>query len=461
MLAMHDINALDDEQFTARLGPLFEGSPWIAAATAHARPLADRAALHAALLATVAAAGEQRQVALIRAHPDLAGRAAVARELTAESAREQASAGLDRLTPAEFERFTRLNAAYRERFGFPFVICVREHDTHGILAQFEARIANDRAAEIATALREIGKIAWLRLLDLVADDAPAEMTMAHDDTIALGATSYGKSAVRLVKVDRGAERHEIHDLSVDVQLEGDFAASYTGSDNTQMMATDTMRNAVYALAKGHALQSIEAFGLDLARHYLAAGPTVTAATVRIVEHPWARIPVGGAPHAHSFTREAGERVAIVRLDASGATVQAGVDSLLILKTTESGWVDFHRDAFTTLPDAADRILATSLTATWTYDGAGHDYTALWHGVRARILETFTDHYSPSVQNTLYRMGRAVLEAFPSVRRISFALPNKHHLPFNLAPFGLENPNEIFQVTSDPYGFIQGTVERRM
>jgi urate oxidase len=452
MLTLHEINALDEEQFTARLGPLFEGSPWIARETWPARPFASLAALHAALTATVSRADLDRKLALIRAHPDLAGRAAIARELTPESAREQSSAGLDRLTPEEFAAFTRLNGAYGERFGFPFVICVREHDKHGILQQFERRLTNDSEAEVQTALGEIGKIAWLRLRDLAADEA--------EETVVLGPASYGKSAVRLVKVARGAERHDIWDLNVDIALEGDFAASYTGSDNTRMLATDTMRNAVYALAKSHPLDSIESFALALARHHLQAGPTVTGATARVVEYPWGRIEAGGAPHAHSFVRGAGERVAVVRVTAEGAEVRAGIDNLLILKTTESGWVNFHRDGLTTLPDAADRILATSLTATWTYEPGDHEYTPLWHAVRARILETFTDHYSPSVQNTLYRMGRAVLEAFPAVRSIHFALPNKHHLPFNLAPFGLANDNDIFQVTSDPYGLIEGTVERR-
>jgi urate oxidase len=451
MLTLDQVNALGREEFVARLGALFEGSPWIADEAWNARPFASRDALHAALARVVAQAGRERQLELIRAHPDLAGRAAIAGELTRESTREQSSAGLDRLTPEQHQRFTRLNGAYRERFGFPFVICAREHDAASILAQFERRLQHSGDEEIATALAEIGKIARLRLHDAVTGG----------DAIILGATSYGKSAVRLVKVTRHEGRHDLCDLNVDIALEGDFAAAYTGGDNTRLLATDTMRNTVYALAKDHPIDSIESFGIALARHFLAAGPTVTAARVRIVEYPWSRIEAGGAPHEHAFTRDAGERVATVSATGGEVRVEAGIDNLLILKTTNSGWVNFHRDAYTTLPDADDRILATSLTAIWSYDAAeGLDYSALWRGVRGRILETFTDHYSPSVQNTLYRMGRAVLEAFPEVRKIHFTLPNKHHLLFNLAPFGLENPNQIFHVTSDPYGLIEGTVERR-
>lgn len=166
-LTLDEINALDRAAFVARLGFLFEGSPWIAEETWPTRPFASADALHGALVATMNGAPSQRKVALIRAHPDLAGKAAVAGELTPESTREQSSAGLDRLAPEEYARFSRLNAAYRERFGFPFVVCVREHTKDSILESFEARLRNGREQEIDTALGEIAKIARLRLVDVV------------------------------------------------------------------------------------------------------------------------------------------------------------------------------------------------------------------------------------------------------------------------------------------------------
>jgi OHCU decarboxylase len=166
-LTLDQINALDRDAFVARLGFLFEGSPWIAAATWPARPFGSADALHRALCATMEAAPAERKIALIRAHPDLAGKAAIAGELTPESTSEQSSAGLDRLTPEQFARFSRLNAAYRDRFGFPFVICARENTRDSILASFEARLHNDREREVAAALGEISKIARLRLLDVL------------------------------------------------------------------------------------------------------------------------------------------------------------------------------------------------------------------------------------------------------------------------------------------------------
>lgn len=286
------------------------------------------------------------------------------------------------------------------------------------------------------------------------------MTTDANGSIVLGSSSYGKSAVRLVKVERGTPRHTLHDLNVDIALSGDFEAAYTGGDNTQLLATDTIRNTVYALAKDHPLDSIESFGLTLVRHFLRVGPTVSGVRVAITEYPWTRIATDSGDHDHAFTRGAGERTALVNGTNDGVEITAGIDNLLILKTTNSGWERFYREEYTTLPDANDRILATMLRATWSYGSATDlDFSVLWSGIRARILETFGDHYSPSVQNTLYRMGKAVLEAFPDVQKIHFALPNKHHLLFNLQQFGVENANEIFQVTSDPYGLIEGTIER--
>ena len=161
-------DALDRNAFVARYGPLFEHSPWVAEAAYDRGPFPDREALLAGLTVAMYAAPRDRQLDLIRAHPDLAGRAAIEGTLTADSAREQSSAGLDRLTPEQYAAFTRANAAYRARFGFPFVVCVREHDRESILAAAEARLRSDPETEVRTALAEIAAIARLRLEDLPA-----------------------------------------------------------------------------------------------------------------------------------------------------------------------------------------------------------------------------------------------------------------------------------------------------
>jgi urate oxidase len=277
----------------------------------------------------------------------------------------------------------------------------------------------------------------------------------------LGANNYGKSYVRLVRVARHADRHDIADLTVDVALEGDFAAAHAAGDNTGLLATDTMRNTVYALARGHDVSDIERFGIRLVEHFAAAGPKNSRARIHLVEHPWTRLKAaGGAPHEHAFERGGGgDRVATVCGDASGVEIEAGIDGLVVLKTTGSGWEGYLHDEYTSLAETDDRIMATEITARWTYRSTDADFTAVWHAVRGVILEAFGDHYSPSVQFTLHRMGEAVLEARPEIERISFSLPNKHHLLYDLSRFGLENDHEIFQATDEPYGLIEGTVER--
>jgi urate oxidase len=278
--------------------------------------------------------------------------------------------------------------------------------------------------------------------------------------IVLSQARYGKSEVRLVKVSRRPDGHEVRDVTVGVGLEGDFDAAYVEGDNTGLLATDTMRNVVYALAKEHPIDEIESFGLRLVEHFLAAGPGVARARVHIVEHPWARLEVGGRAHEHAFHRgNGGNRVATVAGDGGEPQIEAGIDDLLVMKTTGSGWEGFLRDRYTTLAETSDRILATVITARWSYRGRDTNYGVAWRVVRETILEAFCDHYSPSVQFTLHHMGKAVLDALPEVERVSFSLPNKHHLLFDLARFGLENENEIFHATDEPYGLIEGTVER--
>ncbi len=283
----------------------------------------------------------------------------------------------------------------------------------------------------------------------------------YDDTIMLGQNNYGKSDVRIVKVKRDTPLHEIWDLNVRVALEGDFSAAHVGSDNSLLLATDTMRNTVYALAKDHLSTSIESFGLVLVEHFLKVGPNVTKAWIECTQYPWERIRVEGKQHEHAFVRAAGERYARVTADISGSRqVEAGLGNITIMKTTSSGWEQFYREAFTTLPDTNDRILATVVSARWVYAEASNlDFDKLWNNVYQQLLSTFTDHYSPSMQHTLFRIGKAILEKQPEIAKIWLSFPNKHHLLYDLKRFGIENNNEIFHATSEPYGQIEGWVER--
>jgi urate oxidase len=277
--------------------------------------------------------------------------------------------------------------------------------------------------------------------------------------IVLGANSYGKAGNHLFKVVRATDRHEVRDYRVDVALTGDYDAVHTHGDNTGAMATDTMRNTVYAVASQNTFDSPERYGLQLV-DYLLTQPRVTGAKVSVVEQRWDRIVVDGRPHDHAFTKAAGgKHTAVVTGAGEQRAVTAGVDDLHVLKTTNSGWSNFLEGGYRTLKDTDDRILATSITATWDYREPSGDFGTWWDGVNEQIARTFTDHFSPSVQHTIWRMGQAILERFEEIERVSFTLPNKHHLLYDLAPFGLDNDREIYWVTVEPYGRIQATVER--
>jgi urate oxidase len=276
----------------------------------------------------------------------------------------------------------------------------------------------------------------------------------------LGPNSYGKSGIRLVKLRRREDRDDLMDLTVSVRFEGEFTPAHVAGENTGILPTDTMKNTVYALAKDHPLADIESFGLELARHFLVGNPQVSRVSVAIEEHPWERLTVRERPHAHAF-RRAGEetRVAAVARTRETATVEAGVEGLLLLKSRQSAFSGFRRDLYTTLKETRDRVLATSVTARWLYSGTDVAFSTVGRGVRQTLLETFADHDSESVQHTLYAMGQSVLERHAEVEEVRLSLPNKHHLSVDLSPFGLENRNEIFVATEEPYGLIEATVKR--
>jgi len=266
--------------------------------------------------------------------------------------------------------------------------------------------------------------------------------------------------VRLVKVRRTASADDIVDLTIDVRLEGEFDSVYTHGDNKTCLPTDTMKNTVYAFARKDAVADVETFSIRLADHF-AAKPGVTRAVVRASQAPWNRITVGGGPHPQAFVHGGGEAwTTTVTRDGEGLTLSCGLTGLVVLKTRHSAFEGYPRDEFTTLPETRDRILATSITAVWTYRKDTSDFSARQR-IRAALVETFATHESESVQHTLYAMAKAALSAAEEIVDITLTLPNRHHLLVDLAPFGLDNPNEVFVATDQPYGLIEATVRRTL
>ena len=277
-------------------------------------------------------------------------------------------------------------------------------------------------------------------------------------SVLLARNSYGKSRVRLTKVERHADRHELFEWSLDIQLTGDFVLAYTAGDNRQVVATDTIKNIVYALAADGPLGSPEAFAVTLCRHYLKY-PQAATAEVRVRVEPWGRAVVNGTSHPHAFVAAGGgTRICTVTATRDGERIVTGLTDMLVAKTTDSAWRDFHRDEYRTLPDTDDRILATSLTAEWTYTRTA-DWNAVYEVARTALIEAFAGHKSLGAQHTLHAMGEAVLAAIPEADEVTLAMPNRHRIPFNLEPFGRANTNSVFVSTDEPHGLISGTIRR--
>ena len=282
----------------------------------------------------------------------------------------------------------------------------------------------------------------------------------------LGHTNYGEAEVRLLRVTRGSDDHDIVDLTVSVALAGAFDASYLTGDNTNILPTDTQKNTVYAFAR-EGTGSPETFGLRLAQHFVDSQPSIYRARLSLVERPWTR--VGG----HSFVRaEGGVRTAAVTYDGAHAWVVAGVADLILLTSSGPEFTGYVTDRYTTpLPTAdrvptadraADRVFAASVDAQWRYSISTAD-PARWHHMHERarraLATAFGDTSSHSPQQTLHAMGQAVLDAVPEAAEVRLSLSHKPHALVDLAPFGLDNPGAVYHAADRPYGQVEGAVLR--
>ena len=278
--------------------------------------------------------------------------------------------------------------------------------------------------------------------------------------ITLTNNAYGKNAINLSKIIRHADHHEFRQISVNVSLQGDFETAHTIGDNSKILPTDTQKNTVYALAKESFTSSIEAFGLHLSNHFISNNPQVSECTIEITEHLYSSLSFDGKQHPHAYISGGNEKHrTVIEQSANSVMVTSGIKDLLIVKTTDSAFVHYIKDQYTTLKETSDRILATNCEASWKYNSLHLDFSSLYNNIRTSLLKTFAYHKSLSVQHTLYDMGEEILKQFSEVEEISFIMPNKHHILFNLEQFGIENQNEIFIATDEPFGYITGTVKR--
>lgn len=273
-------------------------------------------------------------------------------------------------------------------------------------------------------------------------------------------SAYGKSRVRLTKVTRLADRHLLKEIAVDIQLEGAFDRSYTDGDNSNIVATDTMKNTVYALASSDPIENIETFAKNLGNHFVTKYKQIALATISIEEELWQRIPTAQGPHRHAFTGGSNEkRVTNIECTRESVTVESGIEGLSVLKTTDSEFHGFVRDEYTTLADTNDRIFATNIMVHWLLKSPDADFDKVYENIREICLDVFATHHSLAVQETLFQIGKVALEKCDSVEQITVTMPNQHRIPVDLTRFGLQNKNEIFVPTDEPFGLISATVGR--
>ncbi|GAA3657756.1 factor-independent urate hydroxylase [Microbacterium marinilacus] len=286
-----------------------------------------------------------------------------------------------------------------------------------------------------------------------------------DVTVHLGPNKYGKAENRLVRITRDSARHEIEDLNITSQLRGEaLAGSFLTGDNSRIVATDTQKNTIFALAKKHGVGSPERFLTVLAEHFTSSFDWIEGGLWQAEQYEWERIVVDGADHDHSFVRKGqGTRLATVQVVDGATHVTGGVKDLVVLKSTGSEFRGYPKTEYTTLPETDDRIIATSVTARWRYlpDAVadGVDYGEAYAEVTRVLLEQFAVVHSLALQQTLYEMGKAAITARPELAEIRFAMPNKHHFVYDIGRFGLENNGEVFIADDRPYGLIEGTVVR--
>jgi urate oxidase len=270
----------------------------------------------------------------------------------------------------------------------------------------------------------------------------------------LGPNRYGKAETHVVRVTRDGDTHHIRDLTVSVALSGDMEAVHRTGDNAAVLPTDTQKNTVFAFARKHGIDSPEAFGLVLARHFVDSQPSIDHARVEVEEHAWRRM------GDHSFARDGGEtRTAVIHHDDTATHVVSGLKDLVVLNSADSEFWGYLKDEYTTLPETRDRILATEVSAQWRHTTTDADWEESYPAARGALLEAFKGTYSLSLQQTLYAMGDRLLDTLQDVCEVRLTLPNKHHFTVDLEPFGLDNENEVFFAADRPYGLIEGAVVR--
>lgn len=292
-----------------------------------------------------------------------------------------------------------------------------------------------------------------------------ETSLPDTGRFRLAENRYGKSRVRLMRVTKHEQHHDLDEWTVEVLLTGDFETAHTLGDNANILPTDTMKNTVYFVARESQAESIEDYAKELIDYLLHRNSQIEAAEVNIQSHLWKRLVVEGEPHPTAFMRGSDERqtASVSRQQEGAFQIRSGFTNLTVLKTAQSGFGGYIKDKLTTLPETSDRLFGTAVQADWPYTeqaiAQGIGFNKVRTHLREKMISTFAKHDSLSVQQTLYAMAEAALRHTDIIPEVHLLLPNKHNLLVDLGRFGLNNPNHIFVPTDEPHGTIEATVRR--
>lgn len=408
-MTLTELNCLSRERFTELLGWIFEQSPWVAHRAWTQRPFSSAEVLLSTMFAEVRRASVEEQLALLRAHPDLGAKA----RMSDASVAEQKGAGLDQLSPAEYDALLSFNRAYRDKFGFPFLFAVKGSTKHQILAELRRRLESTYEAEMQEALRQVSRIARFRL---------ETMNLKHRRNY------YGKGDVTVYRLQRkgiGA----VFGANVTMLIYGDaFWPTYSTGDNTGLIATDSMKNFIQHETMNFSGSDLEGYCAFLCEKFLAHYPQAEGGQVSAVEIPYASFGAtrmafspGGAERSFASVEmgRVGDQIHILE-------VRSAIRGFRMLRLGGSAFHGFVRDQYTTLPDIHNRPLHMWLDVEWTYVDSESPFNAgeTTKAVRAIVRNVFDAFESGSIQQVLHRIGSRMLDELSSISQVDLQGNNR-------------------------------------
>lgn len=470
--SVSQVNGMSEEQFVESIGWVFEHSPWVAERAWAARPFRSLKQLHHKMVQQVAEASDEEKLALLRAHPDLAGRM----KLTDASQKEQQGAGLDRLSAEEFAEMSALNEAYVTRFGFPFIVAVRGLGKDDIITAIRKRVQHEVAEEYEKALSEVAEIARLRMEDIIeAGEAGNRMSkervMYYGKGDVLVYRTFGEPMKRIAPIPESAftgDDNVIFAHNIKIAVRGErFLTSFTEGDNSQVVATDSMKNFILRHAADFQGDTTEGFLEFVSRRFLETYPQMTGIEITGDRIPFLGLQVPGADgltdsglvYRFSHNDHPTATLEMVRSEDDEAGIvnhRSGLADLQLIKVKGSGFANFVRDEYTTLPETHDRPLFIYLDIFWKYANADDSLSTEAGNyvpseqIRDIAHTVFHEKNSPSIQNLIYNIGLRILERFPQIAEVQFESNNRtwetvvEHVP--------GSDGRVYTEPRPPYGF---------